>query len=91
VPQDQGKFVAAQTRDDIFVVQGFPDPGRHMLQDMVADGMSEAVVQPLEVVDVHQAKDDAVFGAGVGQGLQVFQKTAPVRQSGQRIGVRQFP
>ena len=51
-PQQQREFVAAEPRQHVGLARRAPEPGRGLLQHLVADGMAQRVVDRLEVVEV---------------------------------------
>ena len=56
-----GEFIAAEAGDEIFRPDRLAQPLRHALQELVADQMSQRIVDALELVDVDI--EDREFGA----------------------------
>ncbi len=58
VGEQDEELVAALAGDDVLVADDVPDPCRHLDQQVVADGVAEAVVDELEAVQVDEADGD---------------------------------
>ena len=66
------------------------DAGGHGLQQLVADMMSERVVDALEFVDVDIEQCELLAAAGSLQlAFDLFAEQHPVRQVGQRVVMRE--
>ena len=64
-------------------------PGRDRLQKLVADVMTERIVDALELVDVDIEQRELTAAADLLQfALDLFAEQRPVRQVGQRIVMR---
>src|SRR5436190_14863967 len=61
VIEDDGKFIAAQTRHHIAGTQAGFQPPRNADQQLVADVMTETVVDDLETVEVQKERGEQVF------------------------------
>jgi len=84
------KLVATQTCDEISVSDAAPDAGSHGLQQLVADMMSERVVDALELVDVDIEQSELLAPAGILElAFDLVAEQHPVRQIGQRIVMRE--
>src|ERR1700682_1930427 len=84
------ELVTSQPCDKIGVSDTAPDASRHGLQQLVADMMSERVVDALELVDVDIKQCELVAPAGSLQlAFDLFTEQHPVRQGGQRIVMRE--
>ena len=84
------KLVATQPCDKIGVSDTAPDAGSHGLQQLIADMMSERVVDTLELVDVDIEQSELPAPAGFLQfALDLVAEQHPVRQIGQRIVMRE--
>ena len=80
-----GEFIAAKAGDEILRTDRLAQPLRHALQELVADQMSQRVVDALELVDVDI--EDREF-APLGFQQQPFRmalEQRTVRQIGQRV------
>ena len=63
----------------------------HRLQQLVADMVSERVVDALELVDVDIEQRELLAAGGLAQlALDLFAEQHPVRQVGQRVVMRQM-
>ena len=60
--EQDGELVAAQTRDGIGIADGLPKAACDADEQLVAGGVTEAVVDGLEVVDVDEEDGDAQEG-----------------------------
>ena len=90
--QDHQELVAADTTGNVDVSQGgSADPG-DFDQRPVTGGMTEAIVDRLEAIDVeHDQGQRMAMALHPSQFLtQPFQYMAPIGQAGQRIGVCQL-
>ena len=56
------ELVAAEARDHVARLDDGAEPVRHFLEQLVADGMAERVVDRLEAVEIDQVDGDAVLG-----------------------------
>ena len=82
--QEDGELVAAETER----LTALAEAARHLRQHAVARGVAEAVVDPLEVVDVDQAdRHGHVLLLGLDQGLlEPLVEVAVVAEAGERVG-----
>ncbi len=88
---DHGKFVAAKPRDQISGLDAAPDPSCDGLQQLVADMVSERVVDALEFVDVDIEQGELFAADGVLQlALDLLAEQHPVGQVGERIVMREM-
>ena len=80
-----GEFIPAEAGDEIFRPDRLAQPLRHAFQELVADQMSQRIVDALELVDVDI--EDREF-APLGFQQQPFRmalEQRAVRQIGQRV------
>ena len=86
VGQD-AKFIAAEPGDNVFLAHLALQTEGHSLQDDVAEGMAEAIVQRLETVEVDekQAEVAAVLFAGQEPFLKFVLQKTPIEKLGERI------
>ena len=88
---DHRELVAAEPRDHVGIADTAPEAGGHQLQQLVADMMSEQVVDALEFVDVDIEQCELPAAAGHLQlVLDPFAEQHPVRQVGERVVMRQM-
>ena len=65
VGQDDQELVAAEPRHGVLLAHRVPDPLCHLAQEVVADGVTQGVVDLLEVIDIDEEDGDpACRGAG---------------------------
>ena len=90
VRDQHGEFVAAHARDGVLLAQHGAQPRADDLQQLVAEGVAEGVVDDLEAVEIEEHHRHGMLGAaGVGERhRQPVAEQTPVRQSRQRIVVR---
>ncbi len=87
VRQQDGELVAAHPGQEVARPQGLLQARTHQRQQVVADGVPEAVVDLLEPVQVdHHDRAPAVVGA-VDRALQLLGEPAPVGQARERVVV----
>ncbi len=89
--QDHGELVAAQASDGVLLADDRAKPFGDLLQQQIADGVSQAVVDHLEAieVDVEDGEPPAI-ARGAGDRLtEPIEEQLPVRQPGQRVVVRE--
>ena len=80
-----GELIAAEARDEVLGADRLAQPIRDALQELVADQMSQRIVDALELVDVDiEDRELGVFGLQQ-QFLRVALEQRPVRQIGQRV------
>ncbi len=85
-PADQdGELVAAQAGDDVVAAHGAHEPRGHALEQLVADGVPERVVDALEVVEVDEHHRDLVARAGLERLAHLLAEQRAVGQAGQRV------
>ena len=86
-----GEFVAAEPGDEIGLPDAAAQAGRHGLEQFVADGMAERIVDALEFVDVdiEHRKLLAALDA-LELAFELLAKQHAVRQIGQRVVMRQM-
>ena len=85
-----GKFIGAETRDGVFFPQGRPQALGHALEQLVADGMTQRVVDGLKVVEVEK-QDRNLVAAATGVRQQFIEPLAQqdaVGQPGQAVMLR---
>ncbi len=87
--QQHHELIAAETAHRVAGAHRAPDPLRHRLEQLVAGIMAVAIVDLLEMVQVHEhQRQRLMLAAGKPQGLlQPVLQQQPVRQPGQRIMV----
>lgn len=85
--QQNGEFVAAQTRHQIPLAHPVGETPRQFLQYQVARGMTIGIVDDLEVVEIHHDERELPVVARRAHDLvaQVVLEFAPVEQAGERI------
>ena len=80
-----GEFVPAEAGDEIFRSDRLAQPLRHALQELVADQMSQRIVDALELVDV-DVEDRELASLGFQQQpFRMALEQRAVRQIGQRV------
>ena len=86
------KLVPAQARERVLVAQAAAQAGRDRLDQLVARGVPQAVVDVLEAVEIDEQHADpaAVAARLLDRMLQPRLHQQPVRQVGQRVVVRQM-
>ena len=83
---DDGELVAADARDQVVLAEAGRQPGGHRLQQLVADGMAERIVDALELVEVEVEHGDALVVRQGGDGLvELLLQERPVGQVGKRV------
>ena len=90
--QQQGEFIASQAADCVAGAQGAAQQIRHASQQLVAYGVAEGIVHPLEVVQVQidERHRTPITGGARPLCLQRLVEGPPVGQSGEHVGPRQF-
>ena len=80
--QDQ-ELVAALAGDDVLVAHDVPEAGCHLDQQVIADGVAEAVVDELEPVQIDEAHGDArARASGAAQGdVEMLAKQHAIREA----------
>ena len=87
IPEQHGELLPAVASRHVLVADAARDRVSHRLEDLVAGHVAEAVVEPLEVVDVdHQHADGIVRAPAMSEQPAELVEVAPVRQPGQRVG-----
>lgn len=88
--QNNYKFIAAETSDGIGFPQAVLQPLRHGFQHGIARGMPQAVIDRLEMIDIHEQHGErALRPLGPRQGVaESILQQLPVRQLGERIIIR---
>ena len=82
---DQDELVATEAGQGVGGAEQPGEPAGDGDQQLVAGGVAEAVVDPLEPVEVHEHDRDGA-AAAVGQcAVEAVEQQRPVRQSGQRV------
>jgi hypothetical protein len=91
--QQQRELVPPEAGDGVVVAQAFAKPLRHVLEQAVAAGVAERVVDHLEAVDVHEQQGQplAVAARVVDRHLEAVPEEEPVRQAGQGVVEGQVP
>ena len=89
VVEQQRELVAAQPRDGVVGAQRRFEPSRDRLQQLVADGVPEAVVDDLEAVEVEEQHRRAALGV-VALGapdrlVEAVDEQHAVREAGERV------
>ena len=84
---EERELVAAEARDGVALAHVLLDPLGDLAQQLVADGMSERVVDDLEAVEVEEEHGELlVVAVGLGhRERQAVAEEEAVRQVGQRI------
>src|SRR2546421_6347611 len=78
---DHSELVAAEPGDMIGISDAIPEAPRHGFQQLIADMMSERVVDALELVDIDVKQRELLAAAGSLQFLfDSFAEQHPVRQ-----------
>ncbi|MCY1448940.1 hypothetical protein D9M71_656540 [compost metagenome] len=85
--ENKGKFIAAQPAQAILRFDDLHEARRGLLQQQVAHGMAEAVIDLLEAVDIQHQHRQAL--ALVDFIEQLLMKAQAVGQAGDRIEMRQ--
>src|SRR5579863_60899 len=91
VPVDeQHELIATEPSDRVAVAHTRAKSARHALQKLIAEVMSETVVDELEPIEIHEGDRDAPPGAGRGQQclLQPVLQQRAIRQPRERVVVR---
>ena len=89
VVEDQHELVAADARHGVALAQHAAQALGHRLQQQVAGRVAEAVVDELEVVEVHEHhRDGARLALRVHRLAQAVVQQVAVRQAGERVVVR---
>ena len=87
--QHDGELVAAEPRDGVAPRERLRPAAAQLLQQRIADGMTERVVDFLEMVEVETEHRELVVALGkVQRPLQPLAEQRAVRQIGQRIMAR---
>ena len=81
---DDGELVTAEPRRVVAAAQHLAHPSTDALQDLVAGVVAEAVVDPLEPVEVEEQHGDRA--GSCDQLIDQLGEAGAVRQPGQRIG-----
>ncbi len=80
------EFVAAESRHRIVIGDAFGKPAGDFLEQGVADGVAERIVDFLEVIEIEAKHRELIAALGEMQrALQPFPEQCPVRQIGQRV------
>ena len=85
-----GKFIGAETCDGVLFAQGRPQALGHTLEQLVADGMTQRIVDGLEVVEIEK-QDRNLVAAAPGmrqQFIEPLTQQDAVRQAGQAVMLR---
>ena len=85
---EDGELVAPEASDDVFRADALLDSARDGDQELVADGVAEAVVDQLEAIEVEEHQAEMMRRLALGEAerlLQVVLKAAPVRQPRQAV------
>ena len=81
-----GELVAAHARDGVGLADAGSQPRRHHLQQLVAGGMAQRIVDVLEEIEIEQMDGNDVAALDAGQRvLQPLVEQHAVGQAGQRI------
>ncbi len=88
---DDGKLVAAEPGRHVGLLQATAQALGHLLQEFVADRMTEGIVDALELVDV-DIQHGKLFARSdrLKRLFQPLAKQHPVRQVGERVVMRQM-
>lgn len=86
--QDGGKLLAAEPRHDAAAVEMRRCRGREQLEHAIAERVTEAVVGLFEMVEVEDQHRDLVSPPVLvlSEGIGGLEQSAPVGESGQRVG-----
>src|SRR5206468_1759505 len=89
---DHGEFIATQSRGESACCRKPLQPLAHRDEDAIAKGMPHAIVDELEIVDVHEHDADqmTVRAGPVDRHVEQLEEMAAVRQSGQRVTLCQL-
>ena len=89
---EHDEFVAAEARDEILRPQHFAQPVGDRAQQLVAAGMTERVVDLLELVEVDEQQRRQLLGAVLDrqQASDLVAEIDPVGQRGQFVVARQM-
>jgi hypothetical protein len=89
--QDQAELLAADPEETVGLAPVLLDQHGQLPQGVVADGVAEAVVDALEVVDVEHGQAEAAPVADLLAQFQVeqFLELAPIVDAGERVGAGQ--
>ncbi len=87
VHDDQGELVATEPGDGVGAAADRPQPAGDLHQQLIADGVAEAVVDGLEPVEVeHEHRGHVTAELGVGHGLvDALGQEGAVGEVGQRV------
>ena len=89
---DDGELVAAEPGDEIAGPDAFLEARGHRFEQLVADHVSERIVDALELVDVDIEHRQMLSCNDVGELLlEPFVEQRAVRQVGQRVVMRKMP
>ena len=93
IGHDHGEFVTAHPRHGVALANPSAQPLRDLLQQEVAGGVAEAIIDALESVKVDPQHGGTTFvSPGVAQGLtHAVPEQVAVGQVGQAVVVRQRP
>ena len=81
-----GEFVTAEPRDDIAVAQAAAQPLAHLAQKLVAERMTQRVVDGLELIEVETKNRELLVPAQMRETIFHFLvEEQPVRQRGQPV------
>ena len=89
VVQQYGKLVTGETRQAAAGAQAVAQASGQADQQFIAGLVAEAVVDPLEVVDVHQQQADRSIAVPGKTFIEVANERRPVAEAGEVIGVSQ--
>ena len=83
--QHDREFVAAEARHDVIAAHLVLQAESHLLEQRVAEVMSERIVHFFEAIEIHQHQRQlrAADARGVDGLLQHIEEQRPVRQAGQ--------
>src|SRR5258708_2935783 len=87
--QNNGELVASQSGDGVAFTYALARPASHFFQKLVADRMTESVVDLLEAIEVEAKHGDLLTARDATEGtLQPLTEQRTVRQIGQRVVAR---
>src|ERR1700677_3349185 len=91
--EHDGELVAAETRREATGTCPCSQPLRNRTQHAVAESMTEAIVDVLEIVEIHEKYTDGreVRLRPCNDGLQMHEQLTPVRQLRQWVVLGQMP
>ncbi|MNF65861.1 hypothetical protein D3C84_476390 [compost metagenome] len=88
--EQHGEFVAGEARQDAIGAQAVAQAPGQADQQFVAGLVAEAVVDPLEVVDVHQQQAERRIAVAVEALFEGADEVGAVAEAGEVVGVGQF-